>query len=264
MDFDFSPFNENLLATASDDGKIKFWLIPDEGITKHTTESDAELNGHSKKVVHAKFHPSSDYTMVSSGADTTVRIWDISAQANVHTFEDVKSINTGLEWSTNGSLIGCIAKDKTVNIFDPRRQGSALVGEKTHEGTKPQKLVWFGDNQTLMTVGFTKMNEREYGIWDCRDFSKPLLRKRLDDYTGVPVLHFDEDSGVLFIAGKGESAVSFFQYNSASPNVIDYVTGYKGKEPQKSVSFMPKRYLDLMSCEVARGVRITSQQLEYI
>ena len=79
MDFDFSPFNDNLLATASDDGKIKFWLIPDEGITKNTTECDAELNGHSKKVVHAKFHPASDYTMVSSGADTTVRIWDISA-----------------------------------------------------------------------------------------------------------------------------------------------------------------------------------------
>jgi coronin-1B/1C/6 len=79
MDFDFSPFNDNLLATASEDGKIKFWLIPDDGITKNTTECDAELNGHSKKVIHAKFHPSSDYTMVSSGADTTVRIWDISA-----------------------------------------------------------------------------------------------------------------------------------------------------------------------------------------
>lgn len=56
-----------------------------------------------------------------------------------------------------------------------------------------------------MTVGFSKMNEREYGIWDSRDFSKPVLKKRLDDFTGVPVLHFDEDSGVLYIAGKGES-----------------------------------------------------------
>lgn len=46
--------------------------------------------------------------------------------------------------------------------------------------------------------------------------------------------------------------------------MIDYLTGYKGKEPQKSVSFMPKRFLDLMANEVARGVRVTAKSLEYI
>lgn len=33
VDFDFSPFNDSLLATASEDATIKLWLIPDEGIT---------------------------------------------------------------------------------------------------------------------------------------------------------------------------------------------------------------------------------------
>ena len=61
-----------------------------------------------------------------------------------------------------------------------------------------------------MTVGFSKQNEREYGIWDSRDFTQPIIKKKLDDYTGVPLMHFDEDTGVLYISGKGESAVSFF------------------------------------------------------
>jgi WD40 repeat protein len=78
VDFDFSPFNDNLLATASEDGTIKFWIIPDEGITHDVTESDAELRGHSKKIVFAKFHPSADFTLASSGQDSTIRIWDIS------------------------------------------------------------------------------------------------------------------------------------------------------------------------------------------
>jgi hypothetical protein len=34
--------------------------------------------------------------------------------------------------------------------------------------------------------------------------------KRLDDYAGIPVPFYDEDSKVVFIAGKGESAVSFY------------------------------------------------------
>lgn len=78
IDFDFSPFNDSLLATASEDGIIKLWIIPDEGITHDVTECDAELRGHSKKIVLAKFHPSSDYTLASCGSDNTVRIWDIS------------------------------------------------------------------------------------------------------------------------------------------------------------------------------------------
>lgn len=78
IDFDFSPFNDNLLATASEDGTVKLWLIPDEGITKDVTEFDGELKGHSKKLIFSKFHPSADYTLATTGADTTVRIWDIS------------------------------------------------------------------------------------------------------------------------------------------------------------------------------------------
>jgi len=32
-DFEFSPFNDSLLATASEDGTIKLWVIPEEGVT---------------------------------------------------------------------------------------------------------------------------------------------------------------------------------------------------------------------------------------
>ena len=78
IDFDFSPFNDSLLATASEDGSIKLWIIPEEGITKDVTECDADLRGHSKKLIFSKFHPSSDYTLASSGADSTIRIWDIA------------------------------------------------------------------------------------------------------------------------------------------------------------------------------------------
>ena len=136
IDFDFSPFNDNLLATASEDGTVKFWIIPDEGITKDVTEFDAELKGHSKKLIFAKFHPSSDYTLASSGADSTVRIWDISNQKCMATYDDLKSTTTALEWSLNGSLLGLMTKEKTLNILDPRKEGSALV-TSTHEGARP-------------------------------------------------------------------------------------------------------------------------------
>lgn len=127
VDFDFSPFNDSLLVTASEDATMKMWLIPDEGITKDVSECDAELRGHSKKLQLAKFHPSADYTLASCALDSTVRIWDISQQKCASVYEDVKGITTGLEWSHNGSLLGAISKDKILSIFDPRKDGPALT-----------------------------------------------------------------------------------------------------------------------------------------
>jgi hypothetical protein len=96
-----------------------------------------------------------------------------------------------------------------MSIFDPRKEGAALT-TPTHEGARPQKLVWLGNSQNIFTAGFSKVAEREFAVYDTRDLANPLIRKRLDDYAGIPYPFFDEDSKVLFIAGKGESAVSFF------------------------------------------------------
>lgn len=150
-----------------------------------------------------------------------------------------------MEWSHNGSLLGCTTKDKQVFIFDPRKDGPALQAT-AHEGARPQKLLWLGDSQTVFTAGFSKLSERQYGIWDVRDFSQPLIMKKLDDLAGIPFPFFDEDNRVLYVAGKGESAIPFFQYSTESPNYIDYLHAYKGREPQKGFSFMPKKVLDVM------------------
>ncbi len=201
--------------------------------------------------------------MATSSADSTVRVWDISNQKCVQTFDDIQSTTTGLEWSFNGSLLGILTKEKILNIFDPRKEGSVLK-TTTHEGARPQKLAWLGNSQHIFTAGFSKTSEREYAVWDTRDLSAPLIKKRLDDYAGIPFPYFDEDSRVLFIAGKGENAVSFFQFSTESPNYVDFLYAYKGKEPQKGFSFLPKRIVDVMQCEVARGVRLTAKTVEYV
>lgn len=170
VDFEFSPFAESLFVTASEDGSLKLWVIPEEGITKDVHESDGELRGHSRKLIFSKFHPSADYTLASSSADCTVRLWDVSHQKCVITYDEIKSTTTGLEWSHNGSLLGAITKDRTLNIFDPRKEGPAL-STSTHEGARPQKLTWLGNSSTIFTAGFSKVAEREYAVWDTRDLS---------------------------------------------------------------------------------------------
>lgn len=136
VDFEFSPFNDNLFVTASEDGSLKLWVIPEEGYTHDTTECDADMRGHSRKLIFSKFHPSADYTLASSAADCTVRLWDISQQRCMLTYNDITTTTTALEWNLNGSMLGAISKSKQLHLFDPRKEGGCLTAA-THEGTRP-------------------------------------------------------------------------------------------------------------------------------
>jgi len=87
---------------------------------------------------------------------------------------------------------------------------------------------------------------------------------RLDDYTGIAMPFYDEDTRVVYMAGRGELAISFYQFNIESPKILDKLHAYKGKEPQKGFSLLPKRCVDLMSCEISKGVRVTAKTIEYV
>ena len=56
----------------------------------------------------------------------------------------------------------------------------------------------------MITTGFSKISERQFGIYDLKNMSQPLEMRRLDDYQGIGYPFFDEDHKVLFVAGKGE------------------------------------------------------------
>lgn len=43
-----------------------------------------------------------------------------------------------------------------------------------------------------------------------RKFGTPLVKRRLDEFNGVPFTSFDEEHKVVFVAGKGESAITYF------------------------------------------------------
>ena len=94
--------------------------------------------------------------------------------------------------------------------------------------------------------------------------TQPLVKRKLDEYSGIPFCFFDDDSKLLYIAGKGESDIGFYQYSPESPNLVDKLLSYKGKEPQKGFSMLPKRCVDVMSCEIGKGVKLTAKTVEYI
>lgn len=150
-----------------------------------------------------------------------------------------------------------------VSFFDPR-SSSSFGAIQAHDGARQHKLVWLGDSQHILTCGYSGLSEREFAIWDTRNFTSPLQKRQLDSYNGVPFTYYDEEHKVVFVAGKGDSAITYFQYSPTSPQLLEIQGAYKSKEPQKGFSFLPKRVLDTSVNEVAKGVRLTVKTIEYV
>ena len=65
-DFAFSPFDDGLLATGSQDQTIKLWRLPEPGsLTSDLTEPELELPEQPRRVETVTWHPLADGLLVS-------------------------------------------------------------------------------------------------------------------------------------------------------------------------------------------------------
>lgn len=154
-----------------------------------------------------------------------------------------------------------MSKDKRIRTLDPRANTVVSEGE-AHVGLKAMRVTWLGNSPFALSTGFSKTRERQYGLWDTRDLSKPLKLTSLDSSTGVIAPLYDADTNLIFLGGNGDSAVrilEFGQDTKGAPSLteLSVVAG----EPQKGAALLPKRALDVMEVEVARVLRLTTQGL---
>lgn len=77
MDFAWDPFDDRRLAVACDDGIVKIWTIPANGLTEPTNEPSAEFQAHNDKIYFLKFNPVARDVLATGSFDMTVKVWDL-------------------------------------------------------------------------------------------------------------------------------------------------------------------------------------------
>ncbi|KAF8254188.1 DUF1900-domain-containing protein [Wilcoxina mikolae CBS 423.85] len=262
LDTDWSPFNDSLIASGSDDGKVFIWVVPD-AFTLHYDEEDGptdvspvlKLAGHARKVGHVLFHPSAECVLATSSGDYTVKLWDVSTTASNHTLKHGDVVQS-MAWSTNGSMLVTTCRDKKLRIWDPRQQRAAheIPG---HSGAKNSRAVWLtGDvgGDKIATTGFSKMSDRQLGHWDLKNLADGPVGgfQMLDSISGVCMPFWDEGTKCLYLAGKGDGNIRYFEYEN---NDFIFLSEYKSSDPQRGVAFLPKRGVSVHENEVMRGFK---------
>lgn len=270
LDFEFNPFNDNMVMTASEDTYVKVWQIPDGGLTEHLREPLATLSGHTKKVSFCTWNPVADCITASTAFDHTVRIWDVGEQEEIFKV-DVPDQVMSMKWSPFGNLISVTSKDKKMRIIDPRTM--AFVAEtKIHDGAKASKVEWLGggpgnpaeQDSRIMTTGFSASAERQLAIWDMRMFgpedTEALNLLCLDQGTGALFPFYDPGTNMVYIAGKGDGNVRYFELTNEDPWIY-FISQYGSQKPQKGFTFIPKRCVDVSHHEVAKGLKLEANSV---
>jgi len=81
FDMQWSPFEDRLLATCADDGKVKMWVFDDyNGLTNKgdVSTADLTLDAHARKCISVRWHSAAESLLATHSIDKTIKIWDIN------------------------------------------------------------------------------------------------------------------------------------------------------------------------------------------
>ncbi|XP_008281999.1 coronin-7 isoform X1 [Stegastes partitus] len=253
-DMDFSPFDESLLATCSGDETVKLWRLCDP---EQQQPSSPELTlhpGHGRLEL-VLFHPTSS-GLLALGTAKTPLIWDTSRQDEpLAALEQHGDLVQSLSWKQDGSLLASSCKDKMLRVFDPRAQLTPVQSAKSLQSNKDSRILWVRDDR-LLTTGFDMTRSREVRLWDSRKLNSSLSSATLSSSSGMAMPLFDEDTGLLLLAGTGDTVIDCFEVSSSEP-LLSQVSHCLTDHLTRGVAVVPKLALDVMSCEVMRVLQLT-------
>ncbi|KAG3269666.1 coronin-6 isoform X8 [Ictidomys tridecemlineatus] len=223
LDIDWCPHNDNVIASASDDTTIMVWQIPDYTPVRNITEPIITLEGHSKRVGILSWHPTARNVLLSAGGDNVIIIW------NVGTGEVLLSLD-----EVHPDVIHSVCWNSNGSLL------ATTCKDKTLRIIDPRKGQVVANN-----------------------FEEPVALQEMDTSNGVLLPFYDPDSSIVYLCGKGDSSIRYFEITDEPP-FVHYLNTFSSKEPQRGMGFMPKRGLDVSKCEIARFYKLHERKCEPI
>jgi len=257
-------FHDNIVATVSEDGYAKLWNIPPEGLSSNVAEAAQVLKGHSRKVGVLDWNGVAENVLATGGQDYKIKVWDVTTGQDKLTVEKHGGVIQSVAWNYNGTLLTSFCKDKKIRLIDPRTGEVAGEGNG-HEGVKGGKAIWFGKHDKIISVGFAKGSERQYIVFDAKNMAEPIIGPTtIDNSAGLIMPFYDEDTELLFFAGKGDGNIRYYEIEPESEpkEMIHYISQYGSNEPTRGCASMPKRGCDVNTNEVVRLYKVAGNVVQ--
>lgn len=268
LDTDWSPFNDSVVASAGDDGKAMIWKVEASAFEgwgqEHWEPQDfdpvARIDVSPRRVGQVLFHPTANNVLATTTGDHVVKLWDLANP------ESAKVVLGGhgdaiqsLAFNPSGNLLVTTCRDRKIRLFDPRVSGDAVRVTEGHGGIKGARVVWMGERDNIATTGFSKMSDRQVAIWETAGLTNVKMTT-IDQTSGV-LMPFWSDNNILFLAGKGDGNIRYYEYEN---DQLFGLSEHKSSDPQRGMCFLPRRALNVSECEIARAYKVAGSSIEAI
>uniref|UniRef100_A0A3B4Z7V1 Coronin n=1 Tax=Stegastes partitus TaxID=144197 RepID=A0A3B4Z7V1_9TELE len=221
--------------------------------------------GHSGPVLDIDWCPHDDNILASCSEDCTAMVWQIPDHALTRPLSDPVVVLEG-----HSKRVGIVTWHPTArNIL-------LTAGTNTHTNTHTQVSYWklisdvnisWNRNGSLFC---TTCKDRRLRVCDPRkrevvatNFEEPIALLELDTSNGVLLPYYDADANMVYLSGKGDSSIRYFEITEEPP-YVHYLSTFSSKEPQRGMGFMPKRGVDVSKCEIARLYKLLDKKCEPI
>jgi len=120
--------------------------------------------------------------------------------------------------------------------------------------------MWLKDDK-LLSIGFGKTSDRQFGVHDPRNNSAPIMITNVDNSAGMLMPFYDVDTGIVFLAGKGDGNIRYYEYVAGDEKPMYYLTEYKSQSPTMGMASVPKAALAINECEIARLLKVEQNKV---
>ena len=155
LDIAWNPFNDDIIASSSEDATVKIWQIPDGGLVENLTQPLITLEGiHQRRVGHVAWNPVADNILLSASHDHIIAIWNLETQACISEITCHPDLIFSVCWNHNGSMIATTCKDKKLRIIDARKGDIVQVSKGLFLSTFEKFLEQHFTAPTLFIIIF--------------------------------------------------------------------------------------------------------------
>ena len=208
LDTEWSPHSDSIVASGGEDGNVMIWKVDDrifDGWAEEGWEAPrdfdpvARITASPKKIGQVAWHPTAAHVLASASGEHTVKLWDLTSGDG-----EVRAVLSGhldaiqsIAFNAVGTVLATTCRDRKLRLFDTRTGGEPVRVTDGHGGVKGARVVWMGEMDRVATTGFSKMSDRQVGIWETGGLSNVKLTS-LDQSSGV-VMPFWCDNNILFL-----------------------------------------------------------------
>ncbi|CAJ0942073.1 unnamed protein product, partial [Mesorhabditis belari] len=258
-DLQWNPFNENELACGTDTGLINIWRLSKEDENR-SEMSPARVLIVKEKVTCLRYHPLASDLLAVALSDGSISLWNTEKGTCERQVQAHDGGILSITWSADGKRLASIGKDLMLRIWSLQTEAVLLQEKNCLESGKAGRVAFVCEDRGILVVGFTKGASRQAWMYDSNNLDS-VYTHQLESGVQPLIPHYDFDSSVLFLTGKGDRTVQMFEISWDSPYFLP-LASFTQPSGHQAVAYHNKSICNVMEIEFQKGWRLTEKSLE--